>query len=173
MKRFIMIASVFFGTLSTVQMYAQSIDLGVKAGLNLQKISDVKDIKNDLNTGFHAGAFLGIGILDQLQVQGEVLYNRLSFKKSNLDYISVPVLFEVTPLKTLYIQAGPQFSFLANSNEKYQDLLKKSPIDLALGIEINIPTFVFYARYVMGLSDITIAGGRSNVIQIGAGFKLL
>ena len=54
--------------------------------------------------------------------------------KLNLEYLSVPVMFQYKALPNLYVEAGPQFSFLIDAR------LKKSASTGALKMQLNRST---------------------------------
>src|SRR6476469_1568487 len=84
--------------------------LGVKAGTNIMKIDGVS-FKDEFRYGYHAGAFLEIGLGGKLGIQPEVLFNQVSsrvdssfshvyqnavnfsnYKDVKLKYLSIPVV---------------------------------------------------------------------------------
>jgi hypothetical protein len=193
MKKFFLGLAITAGTLSFAQEKAASsvspVRFGLKAGLNVATISG-GDSK--AKAGFYGGAFANIPLASNFSVQPEVLYNGAGAKaegmddlKVNLSYISVPVMFQYNALPNLYLEAGPQFSFLIDSKFKYQsvsvdakDYIKGFDFGLGLGAGYYFNNNIgITARYVAGLTDIAKESqgadteGKNNVFQIGLAYK--
>ena len=129
MKKLIVFSSVFLFALTSV--YAQSdskaIQLGVKGGVNLSKLSgdDFDDV--DSRTSFNVGLVAEIPISERISFQPEVFYSGQGFDilerdqdnifdtdqnfEYQLDYIQVPLLLKAYLIKGLSVEAGPQFGF--------------------------------------------------------------
>lgn len=164
------------------------IRFGLKAGLNVSTISNY-----DVNSkaGFYAGAFATIPVAQDFSVQPEVLYSGLGAKsknnssdKLNLDYITVPIMFQYNALPNLYVEAGPQFGFLVSAKNKFsggsidvKDGTKGFDFGLGLGAGYYFtPNIGVNLRYVAGLSDIAknrIGGdsAKNGVFQVGLAYK--
>lgn len=195
---------------------------GIKAGANLSNISSdgaIKETKSKI--GFNAGAFVNIPVGAEFSIQPEIIYNKLGAKTTlnlanfnntvsgielpkventmNLDYISVPVMaqYHIVP-SLLYVEAGPEFSYLITSNVKtsisngnvatevddainhFKETFKKENLNsmnfgVAIGTGVNITnTFGVNARYVAGITDSTKKSDGSNknsVIQLGLSYS--
>lgn len=200
MKKLFLGAAIAMSTLSFAQTF------GVKGGLNLSTISNSDnafetgetDVDSKSKAGFNAGVFVNIPVGESFSVQPEVLYNALGTKITgddeegndnaltlNLDYISVPVMFQYNVVPQFYLEAGPQFSFLVNSklklNDKEQDLNDDSfnsfDFGVGLGAGFNItPQLGVNARYVAGFTDVikdnpTDDKFKNNAFQVGLTFK--
>ncbi|SIQ82165.1 Outer membrane protein beta-barrel domain-containing protein [Chryseobacterium sp. RU37D] len=193
MKKLILGIAISLSSLAYAQEKAKEssspVRFGVKAGLN---ISSTTGGDSKAKAGFYGGAFANIPLSSQFGVQPEVLYNGVGSKakdvndlKINLDYISVPVMFQYNALPNLYLEAGPQFSFLVNSKFKYQsvsvdakDFVKGFDFGIGLGAGYYIVDgFGVTARFVAGVVDITKKSngvqeeGKNNVFQIGLAYK--
>ena len=179
--------------LLTTATYAQEFHIGAKAGANLGKIAGVA-YKDNFKLGYQIGGFLEFDFTDKWGFQGEVLFNqsnteiRNSYKQvwdekfnknKTLDYVSVPVLLKYNPNEFLSLHAGPQFSFLTNSEdstwENGKKLFKDTDFSIVAGLEVKIlnPLYV-YGRYVWGYSDINKALSEKATlqqIQIGVGLR--
>ena len=129
MKKLIVFSSVFLFALTSV--YAQSdskaIQLGVKGGVNLSKLSgdDFDDV--DSRTSFNVGLVAEIPISERISFQPEVFYSGQGFDilerdqdnifdtdqnfEYQLDYIQVPLLLKAYLINGLSVEAGPQFGF--------------------------------------------------------------
>ncbi|MCX2743971.1 porin family protein [Mangrovivirga sp. M17] len=153
-----------FATVISFQGKAQDIGIGVKGGMNFATIESSTSFDN--RTGYQVGAFFRFGNSSRLAVQTEVLYNTKGAEFQNeeikLDYLSVPVLVKFGVVGPLYIEAGPQISFLTNSvreiesgnNESLDNFLKSSEWALVAGLGADIGRFQLSARYDWGISEI-------------------
>ncbi|WP_312393560.1 porin family protein [Chryseobacterium sp.] len=169
--------------------FAFAQTLGLKAGLN---VSTITADDSNAKAGFYGGAFVNVPVGKDFSVQPEVLFNGLGAKydgnsdlRINLSYISVPVMFQYNALPNLYLEAGPQFSFLIDSKFKYQnvsvkanDQLKSFDFGIGLGAGYYVTKNIgITARYVAGLTDIAkeVQGvdseGKNSVFQIGLAYK--
>ncbi|MDR3025312.1 porin family protein [Chryseobacterium sp.] len=171
------------------------IKFGLKAGLNVSNLSNM-DMKS--KAGFYGGVFMNIPVAKDFSVQPEVLYSNVGAKqkgdsnaKLEVEYISIPVMFQYKVIPNLYVEAGPQFSFLmdARLKDSVGSLLLKNAtrgfdfgIGLGAGYDItkNIGVNV---RYTAGLSDIVNKSHRylygydrtgsvkNGVFQVGVNYK--
>jgi hypothetical protein len=156
-----MIAAIMITSAASAQHSSSprgKVNLGIKGGINMYKISSDDNTIYDQITGFHLG-FLGhIHINSQWAVQPEVVYSSQGAKsggaEQNLDYINVPVMFQYMFDNGFRLQAGPQLGLLVRADNS-SDL---NPIDLGLGIGASyvVPStgFGVDARYNHGLSNI-------------------
>ena len=101
--------------------------------------------------------------------------------ESNQHYLSIPVLLNFSPSKTVTFQAGPQFGILLN---KDQDLLengkqafKSGDLSMLGGVQLNLGGFKVGGRYAVGLSNINDIDNqdqwKSRSWQLYVGFRLL
>src|SRR6476646_3903812 len=84
-------------------VFAQSPKFGLKAGLNVSKLSNVPGLNWNNRLGLNAGALAHIHITPQLALQPEVVYSGQGAKYTipingsaeehtlNLDYINIPL----------------------------------------------------------------------------------
>ena len=114
-------------------------------------------------------------------------------KPINLDYISVPIMLQYNATPQLYLEAGPQFSYLVDSGAKADNALVQAAGE-ALVHKDNLKSFDFgvgigagywftknvgiNARYVAGFSDIAenrasddSNRAKNNVFQVGLAYK--
>lgn len=159
--------------------YAQSnIKFGIKAGVNYANFTNTQ-IKTDAITSYHAGLLLEIGLFDNLAIQPEILYSTVgaSFDtavtdfKNELGYISIPLMAKFNLSETLFLEAGPQGSFLLeNKDEVYSDYNK---FDFAVnaGLGVNLTKNLFAsARYSLGVTEISrTADAKNAVVQASLG----
>lgn len=182
---------------STSLLFAQSF--GVKGGANIATVSKEKSW-DDTNAklGYYVGVYMHAPVNSIFSIQPEVLYNSIGVKYENtktshtlgLDYVSVPIMFQFEPIPKLYVEAGPQFSFLVGNSDrnqtddvvtikKYRNNSSYNSFDLSggVGVGFRINNITLGARYMMGFTDIKKSGAttwsnddkqlRNNALQIG------
>ena len=79
-------------------------------------------------------------------------------------YISIPAMFELRLYRDLYIEVGPQYSYLLSSADKngvfskiykQNDIFYKSEFSGLIGLEVNLPRkFKVDVRYIKGITDV-------------------
>ena len=180
--------SLMLLSLSTFSVKAQTLHYGVKAGYNSANIGgDVKDGKS-LST-FHAGLLLEVELNNKFSIQPELLYSAQGAKynsgrKSNIDYINVPILAKYYIIDRFSVEAGPQIGFLTKSEDKwndvtvnYKDETRSIDLSLPVGLSYRFPIDVFIsARYIFGLSnfnDLSDSNYKMNhkVFQVALGYR--
>ncbi len=173
--------------------YSQ-INFGVKAGASINKISG-KSFKDEFSYGYHAGAYVTLGVGGKLSLQPEVLFNQFTtdtssnfssiyqFNKINhikLNYLTIPVLLNYNLSNILALQAGPQFGILMDQNKNIlqngEQAFKNGDFSMIGGLQLKLLKFRIYGRYVIGLSDINNIGNadkwKSQSVQLGVGVGL-
>ncbi|GEN65913.1 MULTISPECIES: porin family protein [Chryseobacterium] len=174
---------------STNTSASSPVRFGLKAGLNVSSLSNGGW---NSKAGFYGGVFANIPVAQDFSVQPEVLYSGMGAKaksnsdvKFNLDYIAVPVMFQYNALPNLYLEAGPQFSFLVSSKLKdnsnsldVKDGTKSFDFGLGLGAGYYFtPNIGVNVRYVAGLSDVAKdrpSGSdsvKNGAFQVGLAYK--
>lgn len=161
---------------------AQSINIGVKGGLNSYTINNGNDAEFDSKIGLNVGLLGHVHLNDQYAFQPELVYSMQGATSGNsdlkLDYINVPLLVQYMFDNGFRIQAGPQLGFLLNAeaenNNSSNDIkneFKSIDLGLSLGVSyVHPPTgFGVDARYNLGLSDITES---ENVESTNRGFQV-
>jgi len=182
MKKLILTAAIAVFGLSNAQTF------GLKAGGNVSSISN-SDGKSKF--GFYGGAFVNIPLAESFNIQPEVIYNGKGAKSDgsgdltlNLDYISVPVMFQYKATPQFYLEAGPEFGFLISAKAKangnsadVKDVFNGFDFGIGLGAGYDFTSsFGANIRYVAGVTDIAKDnnGGdatRNGVFQFGLTYK--
>jgi hypothetical protein len=174
---------------------AQGFHLGVKAGANIFKI-DGQSYDSKFNFGYNVGAFSEINFTSHLGIQPEVMFNQTNYRtgsnftsiypdgtndlKGKLNYLSIPVLLSIRPVKIISILVGPQFGILLNGDEHVtssaKDAFKKGDFSMVGGAQLNLAALKVGARYVIGLTDINDLGSsekwKNQGFQVYAGFRI-
>jgi len=175
------------------------VKFGVKGGVNFATFTgagaDLIDAK--MKVGFNVGGFAEIKFNDKFALQPELLYSLQGAKgvstdsngllnssedvKQNLSYLNVPVMVKFYPIKSLYVEAGPQVGFLVSAKEKtdgteidfnevsgneelvnvstnedVKDFYKSIDFDFNIGAGYEFTENLFAGvRYSIGLTDVS------------------
>jgi len=164
--------------------------LGVKGGVS---IADVSDNGYKPRVTAHGGIYVNKMFNKYFAIQPEVLfsgegqryiYNNVEHTWA-LNYIQIPLVLQVYPIKELYVEAGPQVGLLVSARDKitgsgHEPDMKANfataEFSIATGIGFKVVDRVtIYGRYNFGLTDImsydpTIIQ-HSNVAQIGVAVR--
>ncbi len=184
MKKMMIIALLFVSSAT----FAQRFQIGAKAGGNLSNYTG-GNIQSNALFGYHFGGFLNFRFGEIFSVQPEVLYSSQGAKYDDIGgtstvkvaYIAIPVMAKLK-FNTIYIEAGPQFSFKTNESGEVPNLPVNSfakNLDLSLGAGIGYHAksgFGIGARYLAGLSKVgdfntnqtMDPNFRNSVIQLSA-----
>lgn len=167
-----------------LSIIAQDIKAGVKGGLNFSNFASLENVEDQsMRTGFHAGVFAQLPILDGFAIQPEILYNTKGTRATydagiaegdahfNLSYIDIPVLAVFKLGESANIHIGPYVGFLLNSNidadlvgeMNAEDSFKTLDFGLAGGFALDFEVLSIGTRYNLGLSNIT-EGAASDAI---------
>ncbi|WP_017257947.1 porin family protein [Pedobacter arcticus] len=158
---------------------SKGLNFGIKGGVNFSNIikTDDSDFKTDYNTGFNAGLYVSIPIVDRLSFQPELMFSQKGYKSERTgilgdgtltqttNWIEVPILAKISPVAGFNIVIGPQVSFLTKTNTKYEgtftnaqqttyeddaDKFKKSIVGGVLGAGFDISkNLSLNARYAL------------------------
>lgn len=181
--------------MSVMRVNAQGFHLGVKAGANLYKV-DGQSMSSEYNFGYNVGAFAELNFTQHIGIQPEVTWNQTNYRtghqfsdiypggvddvKGKLNYLTIPVLLNIRPVKILSILVGPQFGILMNQDKNLvqngKDAFKKGDFAMVGGAQLNLAGFKLGARYVIGLNDINDLGTeekwKNQGWQVYAGFRI-
>lgn len=180
----------------------EDFNFGIKGGVNFANFTgdDAEEADFNIRTGFHIGVMAEIMLAERLALQPEILFSSQGGKSTvqdfdeflgeemdvqfKLDYISIPVLLKYFVIPGLSVEAGPQFSFMADSEAEASfegeevsvditDETEKFDLGLAVGLGYGLPQgFQMQARYVRGFSDIySDSDLRNTMFQVSVGYK--
>jgi outer membrane immunogenic protein len=194
-------------TVSQAQEKSETVKFGAKAGLNLSSASVKNSIDSDINvlTGFYLGGFVSIPVASKFTFQPELLYSMQGYKeylndrgnifdaKVELNYISVPMVFQYNFVDKFYAEVGPQLDVLmsakasqtstyvsSNTTKTRDDIdvkefYKSFVVGVDLGVGYHITDNVFAnVRYHLGVSnslDSEETKVKQRVLQIGLGYS--
>jgi hypothetical protein len=158
---------------------AQLLKIGIKGGVNYANFRS-STLQTEALTSYHVGLVAEIKFLKPLSIQPEFLYSTqgASYKtlvedfKSELGYMSVPILAKLHLGNSLSIEAGPQFSFLLNKKVNVGTNINEFDLALAAGIGIKLTDNVFIqGRYTAGLTDVDKnTDFKNSVGQLSIGY---
>lgn len=155
--------------------FRERINLGAKIGMNLSNVynSSGEQFVADNKFGLAFGAFATLPIGLTFALQPEVLLSQKGFKSTGRilgsnytlsrtsTYLDVPVLIAFRPTSFISILAGPQYSYLVNQKDVFEnngnttilqeqefknDNIRKNILSVTGGVDINIKNLVLSAR---------------------------
>lgn len=172
-----------------LSMRAQQLDFGIKGGLTLSNLYIDKDDLDDENarTGFHAGFFLQLMVMETFGLRPELLYTTKGAEGEyggvidqtvtfNVEYIDLPLLLTFRPVEVVELYAGPYVGYLLNSSIQYEGTIEgESEIDrehlksmdygLTAGIAANFGNLRLGARYHLGRRE--LADSNASRLLLG------
>ncbi len=182
--------------ISVASVNAQGFQLGVKGGVNINKI-DGRALTDEVKYGYSLGGFMAIKLNKTFGIQPELLWNQYQAQTTGnayainsylpngnnitLNYLSIPLLLNISPSKLLTFQIGPQFGILINNNEPLDDnaknAFKKGDFSMVGGAQLNLAWFKLGARYFIGLNNIYDLGDEdkwtNKGVQIYAAIRII
>lgn len=158
---------------------AQIMKIGIKAGVNYANFTSSK-LQTDALTSYHAGLVANFRLSEKFSIQPEVMYSTqgASYKnvvdevKAELGYVSVPVLARIGLGKSVSLDLGPQFSWLASKNVDVNTDVKELDFGAAGGLSLKLTdNFFLQGGYILGLSEIgKNADIKNSVGQLSIGY---
>lgn len=200
---------IFLGLGIVISGFAFSQQFGLKAGLNVSDINNgASGTDMKAKTGLYAGITANIPVSDEFSIQPELIYNQMGAKTNlydfgsiignvstttKLDYISLPVMLQYNFPSNIYVELGPEFSYLVSakqglsssiispSTDINMDYLNRLNVGAGFGAGYNFnKNFGINARYTLGLTglgkngnvaDYFLDSAKNNNLQLGVNFK--
>lgn len=136
MKKVFMVALVLLvagGAKAQNKAGSKAPSFGIKGGVSFSNIikTDDSNFATDYLTGFNAGIFIGIPVVDRLSFQPELMFSQKGYKSGRngilgngtltqvTNWIEVPILAKIEAAKGFNVYLGPQISFLTRTVNKY------------------------------------------------------
>ena len=166
-------------TITQISFAQSNLRFGIKGGVNYANFTNT-EIKTDAITNYHAGLLVEISLFDNLAIQPELLYSTIGASydnlteeiKNELGYISIPIMAKFNLSETLFLEAGPQGSFLLSKKDEV-NIEEYNTFDFAanVGLGVKITNNLFAnARYSVGLTEIARdADAKNSVFQLSVG----
>ncbi|MFD2163549.1 porin family protein [Paradesertivirga mongoliensis] len=194
MKRFTLILGVFLASTVARAQIIPNFDFGLKAGVNLSKLSEQNSFSSENRAGYLAGVWARMGAMG-LHLQPELYYTvkTTDIKDANgqsgsIDFASVdlPILIG-TKIGAVgiggRINTGPVISFIVNEEQSFSDALsnaakfnyKDQALAWQFGVGLDIRKISFDLRYEHGLSKISRPGFEDTKLRLynfSLGYKL-
>lgn len=133
------------------------VNFGFKGGLNFPSLNEVDgDWDSNSYTGWHAGVMTEIRA-DILGVQGEMLYSKtgyraLGFGDITNSYLEIPVVAKLHILDIISVHAGPQFSYLIQSESSLWGNMRNDIEDknykIVAGAGLTLGHFDIHGRFI-------------------------
>ena len=191
MKKIMMIAAMMLMSMGAfAQNEVGQFTLQPKVGINIASITaDFQNKKSKV--GLIAGVEGEYGIAENFGLTVGLLYSMEGCKsgdlKFNLDYINIPILAQVYPVKGLAVKAGIQPAFNVrhkaslNGNSvdindvlgAYGSKVQSFNFSIPVGLSYEYQSFVLDARYNIGVTKIFKDSnqGRNSTITFTVGYK--
>ena len=169
-------------------LLAQHASFGLKAGASFSNIF-IKDNSTKYITGFHVGGLSHIHLSHKWAIQPELLYSQQGGKRTitnvetttHLNYVNIPVLFQLMFGTGFRLEAGPQIGFLVNAKNKsgsnetdVKSSFKTGDFSFPIGLGYSTKSGLgFDGRWIPGFSDIQKTGvsTANNVFQLGVFYQ--
>jgi len=156
--------------------------LGVKGGVNISYVHDNSYYKSKV--GGHGGIFINKAINKYWSVQPEVMFSGEGEKyfygverSVALNYIQIPLMLQISPIKQIYLEVGPQIGLLVSAKDKAVDLdvyenkkedFSSAQFSIATGLGIKIVDRIsIYGRYNFGLTDVLPYDAFTQRLRVG------
>jgi hypothetical protein len=177
--------------------FAQGFHVGLKGGVNMYKI-DGKSFSQEFKHSYNAGLFTEINFSPKVGIQPEIMWNQAQTQTSTqfkdiyndgikelkgvtLNYLSIPILLNLSPSRLITFQAGPQFGVLMNKDQNLlqngKNAFKSGDLSMLGGVQLNLGGFKLGGRYTVGLTNINDIDNqdkwKNQGFQLYAGFRLL
>jgi len=170
--------------LLTSVAFAQNIEYGAKAGLNLAT-QTTEDGSTPARLSGYAGLFAEFGISNRLGIQPELIFSMQgagdatdSNSPDKFNYINVPVMLKIYVLeRSLSIDVGPQFGYLVSAKTGSLDIYDRidNKFDVAIGLGASYKfggRFDISVRHNVGLIKIMDSFDHTNAVtQMGLGIR--
>ena len=188
--------TIAFIMISIVTLNAQDrknkATAGIKGGYNVSSVSFDGTSETAKLHGFHLGVYGESYIGKHLSIQPEILYSQQGYKiidnngtyTQKLDYINVPLMLKLYPVKSFFLEAGPQIGFSISHKETfdsgfvlYDTSQEFEPSNFDWGVNLGAGFksdggVSLGARYHIGQNDIYDQDKPKNrVWQIYLGFE--
>ena len=170
--------------------------VGVKAGVNMSRVSGDDADSFDSRTGLNVGLVAKTKVSDDFDVQTGLIFSQqgadygesMYTGEYNLDYLNVPIMARFGIAEGLKLQAGPQLGFLLSATDKFnfdggsgeedvKDFTKSIDFGVNFGLGYEFQNgFGIDATYNLGLSnfadgdELSDVSWKHSIIQISLSY---
>ena len=160
-----------------------------------------------MKTGLYAGVTATFPITESYSIKPELVYNQMGAKTdlydfggiigqvsttTKLDYLSLPIMLQYNLPSNLYLEVGPEFSYMLSANQSLNTIITPSTninmdylnrfnvgAGVGAGFKIN-ENLGINARYTFGLTgigkdgnvtDYFLSNSKNNNLQVGLDFN--
>ncbi|CAM3610332.1 porin family protein [Flavobacterium chungbukense] len=175
MKKILLLA--VFTVLGFMNVNAQEIKFGAKAGLNFSTVNGSNTNNIDYVTSYHVGVVSEIPISEKFSFQPELMYSRQGYSFNNdvvaMNYLNIPLMGKYYVTKGLSVEAGPQIGFLLsakNEGVKVTNSFTTFDFGANFGLGYKLENGLnFSARYNLGITKVD-TDNRNGVFQVSVGY---
>tara|TARA_B110000208_G_scaffold38942_1_gene51522 strand:+ start:10226 stop:10789 length:564 start_codon:yes stop_codon:yes gene_type:complete len=175
------------------QVFKKKATAGIKGGYNLSSVIIDGASQTTKLHGFHIGVYGESYIGKYFSVQPEIIYSQQGYKITNeegtftqkIEYVNIPLMVKFYPVKSFFLEAGPQVGFSISHKETYDseglfgdtsEELDPSSFDWGINLGAGFKSDVglsIGARYHQGQKDIYDEKKPKNEVwQLYIGFEL-
>lgn len=190
MKKTFLIITLFLYAILTNAQNKSNNNGGIKGGYNLAAVSFDGEGKTSQRHGFHIGVYGESFLGESVSLQPELLYSQQGFEIENsfgkftqkVNYINLPLMLKIYPVKNLFFEIGPQVGLTIYHKEEYEGLFSSSKefvpdnFDYGVNFGTGIKTdsgVSLSVRYHLGLGDIYNSEKAQNRVWLfSLGFDL-
>lgn len=178
MKKILLVFALFI----VANIAKSQINIGLKGGLNISKISGT--IQFSSIPSFAVGAYTQIPLNDNIDFQPEIIYNATGGKfetaKTKLNYINLPLLAKYNVANTdLSIIGGPQLGLVLSANTTSEGITESIKQEVnsfefsgVTGLQYSLSDkFIIGSRYQFGLSNIFKTTDVSEIFPLSISLK--
>ena len=199
---------IFLGLGIIVSSLSFAQQFGLKAGLNLSDITNTSSaVDTKMKAGIYAGVTATFPITETYSIKPELVYNQLGAKTdiadlggiigqvsttTKIDYLSLPIMLQYNLPSNMYLEVGPEFSYMLSANQSLNsiispstdinmDYLNRLNVGAGIGAGYNInKNLGINARYTLGLTgigksgnvtDYFLSNSKNNNLQVGLNFN--
>ncbi len=184
------------GVLLPCFVTAQSLQPGIKAGLNFANIYGKDTDGGKINAGLLFGGVLHIPVSEQFAFQPELLFSQQGTRgkednvtiRFNNNYLIVPLMGKIYVAPNFALQIGPQIGFLIsarltggeNGNDvsiNMRDIYKTMDFGLNAGLSYESPAnWVITTRYSLGLTNVVDSSveevdSKNSAFQLSVAYR--
>ena len=175
------------------QVFKKKATAGIKGGYNLSSVIIDGASQTTKLHGFHIGVYGESYIWKYFSVQPEIIYSQQGYKTTNeegtftqkIEYVNIPLMVKFYPVKSFFLEAGPQVGFSISHKETYDseglfgdtsEELDPSSFDWGINLGAGFKSdagLSIGARYHQGQKDIYDEKKPKNEVwQLYIGFEL-